>query len=200
MSFVCSYDKQKIVNAKRCQFILIFVVCFGILMYQIGQCVHKFTQANTATGDKYIHVSMTNFPELTICPAYPYDMERLRLHNVTRSGLQWHAMWVSNQPNISPNVFFEDVVLPLDEVVKSVDVFLESEVDGQSHFTFEGNATFCGESFYREKPYYYNGQCYAFVLPTCLHKAGTLELIFRFYNQTDIFIHHPGQFLNPNSR
>ena len=37
-------------------------------------------------------------------------------------------------------------------------------------------------------------------IPDCLHKAGPLEVVFDFYDKTDIFIHHPGQFLSPNSR
>ena len=37
-------------------------------------------------------------------------------------------------------------------------------------------------------------------MPSCLADAGPLEVVFEFYDKTDIFIHHIGQFLSPNSR
>ena len=39
-----------------------------------------------------------------------------------------------------------------------------------------------------------------FVMPSCLANAGPLEVEFGFLQKTDIFIHHNGQFLSPNSR
>lgn len=58
----------------------------------------------------------------------------------------------------------------------------------------------CGEPFFKVSPYYYNGDCFSMELPTCLREAGVLELNIDFFDKTDIFIHHPGQFLSPNSR
>ena len=37
-------------------------------------------------------------------------------------------------------------------------------------------------------------------MPSCLAEAGPLEVVLGFYDKTDIFIHHIGQFLSPNSR
>ena len=37
-------------------------------------------------------------------------------------------------------------------------------------------------------------------MPSCLANAGPLEVEFGFLQKTDIFIHHTGQFLSPNSR
>ena len=37
-------------------------------------------------------------------------------------------------------------------------------------------------------------------MPSCLANAGPLEVEFGFLQKTDIFIHHNGQFLSPNSR
>ena len=37
-------------------------------------------------------------------------------------------------------------------------------------------------------------------MPSCLANAGPLEVVIEFYDKTDIFIHHFGQFLSPNSR
>ena len=51
-----------------------------------------------------------------------------------------------------------------------------------------------------KKEYYFNGDCFATILPDCVIEAGPLEVVFEFYDKTDIFIHHSGQFLSPNSR
>ena len=37
-------------------------------------------------------------------------------------------------------------------------------------------------------------------MPNCLASAGPLEIEFEFFDQTEIFLHHLGQFLSPNSR
>ena len=36
--------------------------------------------------------------------------------------------------------------------------------------------------------------------PQCLQDAGILEVVLTTTDKTDIFIHHRGQFLSPNSR
>ena len=50
------------------------------------------------------------------------------------------------------------------------------------------------------KEYYFNGLCYAIRFPQCLHDLGILELVLFFDQATDVFVHHPNQFLSPNSR
>ena len=38
------------------------------------------------------------------------------------------------------------------------------------------------------------------MVPSCLAEAGVLEVVIEFYDKTDMFIHHLGAFLSPNSR
>ena len=56
------------------------------------------------------------------------------------------------------------------------------------------------KNLFYKKEYYFNGDCFATILPDCVIDAGPLEVVFEFYDKTDIFIHHSGQFLSPNSR
>ncbi len=58
----------------------------------------------------------------------------------------------------------------------------------------------CGQSLFKTSPYYYNGLCFSFDPPKCLTDSGILEVGFSFKGKTDIFTHHSGQFLSPNSR
>ena len=88
----------------------------------------------------------------------------------------------------------------MDEVIEDVDIFGELLLDGKNKFRLRPNETFCDEYLFEKKEYYYNGDCFSFVLPKCLSEAGVLEVVFDFFDKTDIFIHHMGQFLSPNSR
>lgn len=89
--------KEKFKFYKRTQYLLILTFCMTLLIVQVGiswswflqrikvhsivfnsqgsQCVKKFLKASTGTGDKYVHVSKTNFPVPTFCPAVPYRPE-----------------------------------------------------------------------------------------------------------------------------
>ena len=104
--------------------------------------------------------------------------------------------------------------MDLPDVVKSVSIFAEAEVDGTNIVKLtpgdddddvtdakDDAEVPCGQrrSFF-VKEYYYNGDCYALKIPDCLREVGVLEIVMDFHNKTDIFIHHAGQFLSPNSR
>jgi len=73
-------------------------------------------------------------------------------------------------------------------------------VEGSNVLIVKANETLCGENLFKVEEYYYNGDCYALTLPNCLRESGVLELVVDFHDKTDIFIHHEGQFLSPNSR
>ena len=57
-----------------------------------------------------MHVSLTSFPVLTICPTYPYRLEALNANGVaTKSEIQFGAKWVSDKEGKTPNEFYEEV-------------------------------------------------------------------------------------------
>ena len=82
---------------QRFQFAIIFVVCTGILVFQAGQCAFKYLDKETGTADKYVHVSNASFPELSICPTYPYRLDVLQANGVEKTwDVQFDANWISN--------------------------------------------------------------------------------------------------------
>ena len=93
-----------------------------------------------------------------------------------------------------------------DEVIKEVLVYVEQFINGSNLFLFKPGGPkvlpkSCAENrVFVKKPYYYNGECFALALPQCILDASVLELTIKFFEKTDMFVHHPGQFLNPNSR
>lgn len=201
VTFAKERIKQRMNNVKKFQFFIIFLVCMAILAFQTAQCVDKYLEKSTGTADKYVHVSKTSFPIMTICPTYPYKLTKLKEHGLnTKNEIQFGANWVSKQQGISPTEFYKDVVLEIDDIVKHVDVYVEVAIEGKNLFRIKPGEKFCDKELFKTKQYYYNGDCFALRLPSCILDSGVLEVVFDFYNKTDIFIHHPGQFLSPNSR
>ena len=92
--------------------------------------------------------------------------------------------------------------MKLKEVIHTITIYVEQEIDGKNIIKIGPGEALCekGQKLFFKKEYYFNGDCFATVLPDCVIAAGPLEVVFEFYDKTDIFIHHFGQFLSPNSR
>ena len=74
--------------------------------------ITSFSIKSIGTADKYVHVSKTAFPELTICPTYPYRLEVLQANGIeTRNLLRFGSNWISNDTNLSAEQFYKDIVL-----------------------------------------------------------------------------------------
>jgi hypothetical protein len=194
--------QYRLVWVKRFQYAFIVIICTAVLFFQIGKCIEKYYSNNTGTADKYVHVSKTAFPELTICPTYPYKLDKLIANGIsTKSEIQFGANWISNDSRKSPQDFYNEIVLNVDDIVQKVTIYVEQLVNGKNIVNLGPLDTICnGQTLFTSKQYYYNGNCFALVLPDCLRNAGPLEVVFEFIDKTDIFIHHFGQFLSPNSR
>ena len=111
---------------------LVFVSIFGLLC---SKCVEKYFGNRTSTADLYVHTSKVIFPELTLCPTYPYKLDILHQHGIEgRNNIQLGNQWVSNYSHVTPQQFYSDVILQIHEIVHSVKIHLEQPVDGQNIF------------------------------------------------------------------
>ena len=82
---------------KKMQYLLIILICTVVLLFQVAKCIDKYRDKNTGTADKYIHVSKASFPELTICPTYPYRLDVLQANGIaTKNDLRFGSQWISN--------------------------------------------------------------------------------------------------------
>ena len=117
------------------------------------------------------------------------------------SNVQFGAQWLSNDSTKNVLDFYEEMTLDIDDIVDNVLFYLEQPIDGSNIVRFKPNELVCnGSKLFFKKEYYFNGDCFALQIPDCLKSAGPLEIVFDFYDKSDIFIHHIGQFLSPNSR
>ena len=156
----------------------------------------------TGTSESYKDISTVPFPVLTICPTYPYKDDRISYHGVDIvRDIQFKSQWVSNHSDITPKKFYEDVVYRLEDVVLTVLFNLIKPIKGDKNPKVPPGHIFCdGEGIFKISPYYYNGDCFSLDPPKCLQEAGILEIVLTTTDKADIFIHHGGQFLSPNSR
>ena len=205
-SLVTTNKYSKIGILKKLLYALIVITCTVVLIYQVNECVEKYLEKNTGTGDQYVHISKTSFPVMTVCPTYSYNLSVLAANGVgdgaakSRTEIQWNSNWLSNDTGKSPREFYGEMVLKPQEVIAYVKVYTEQFIDGRNILKLKPEDRVCGQEIFVTKEYYYNGDCFAFNPPECVLEAGILEIQFEFFNKTDIFIHHKGQFLSPNSR
>jgi hypothetical protein len=164
------FVKNNLVWIKRFQFAVIGITCTAVLFFQVGKCIEKFLAKNTGTADKYVDVSKTAFPELTICPSYPYKWDKLIANGIpTKEDIQFGGNWISNDSKKSSQEFYNEIVLKVDEIVQKVSIYVEQLVNETTTIILEPLDTICnGQTLFKTKPYYYNGDCFALVLPDCL--------------------------------
>ncbi len=111
------------------------------------------------------------------------------------------SSWASNKT--SPEILFEKAVLKRYDIIEEVVVDLEDPFNGVKQVVVNAQDHICGEGpevWLDELPYYYNGDCYSLNLPRCLSHLGILEIMIKLKVPADIFVHHGGQLLSPNSR
>jgi len=189
-------------RVKKLQRIVMFMGCFGFLLIMVGKLTDKFFKRGTGTSESYKDISTQPFPVLTICPSYPYKDDRIKFHGLDlKKDLQFKAQWVSNQSGVTPKEFYNDVVYSLENIVLNVLFNLIKPINGDKNPKVPPTHIFCGnETIFKTSPYYYNGDCFSMDPPKCLQETGILEVVLTTTDKTDIFIHHRGQFLSPNSR
>ena len=162
--------KKHLVGIKRMQYAFIIIACTTILAFQVAKCTEKYMDKNTARTAVQVTMSKTaTFPELTICPTYKLNV----------------SQWISNDTTKDPS--------DVQEVVKTVTLYVEEGIKGQNIIKLTPNDTICqGQSIFHPK----DGDCFATKLPDCIIDAGPFQLDFDFFNMTgavDIFIQHIDQ-------
>ena len=198
----CSLRRRETVFCfKRCQFWIILSVCTGILLYQATRCVEKYLAYSTGTGDTYVDIKTTSFPELTICSSKSYKLDIAQENGISSlRDIQFDSQWISNDSEKSAVQFYEQIVYSSEEMIKEMEINIGLEVEGKLSHNLQPNDQLCNNTLLKPKPYYYFGDCHALHLPDCILHAGTLEITLTVLQNVDIFIHHHGQFFNPNSR
>lgn len=138
------FVRRKLRSIKKFQYGLIFVVCTAVLLFQVGQCALKYLDKETGTADKYVHVSNTSFPELTICPTYPYREKILQENGIERKwDVQFGASWISNDTTKSALEFYQEMTLDIEDIVDNTLFYLEQPINGSNILRLKPTQSVC---------------------------------------------------------
>ena len=199
----------KIKNRAILKLILFFVLGIfgtGIVGLKCWDCYQRYQNKLTGTSDLYKHISEVPFPDLSFCPVSGYKENVLRSYGLQSiSDYTQESIWTSRNGNTkNPEEVYNDSTFSLEEIIGTVEVYLDRYINGSEKVTFDpkSNRNPCGEEkkVFLAREYYFNGNCYSIIMPKCVHRVGPLEVIVNVKEAVDVFIHHPGQFLSPNSR
>ena len=172
MSYLYKFIKQHLKAIQRLQYLIIIIIAIAVLIIQSYECVEKYMLKNTGSGDKYQHTSQVPFPEMTICPTYPYQLDVLNENGIPgTNNIQLGAQWISNDSSVTPKDLYQDVVIPLDKVVHALRIYFEKFIDGKNIIDLEPNDRVCdNEPVFVTKPYYWNGDCFGLIIPKWVPK------------------------------
>ena len=88
----CQYGLKWV---KHAQYLIIFLLCWGFLVYEIFCALEKYLEKDTGTADEYVLNTKTKFPALTICPSLPYKEEILHRKGILGTYLYYLKIFVS---------------------------------------------------------------------------------------------------------
>ena len=103
---------------------------------------------------------------------------------------------------VGPAELYDEVVWGPEDLLAEVTVNMEQSYHGNVslHLQLGRLSNLCDQTVLADIEYYYNGRCFSLHLPDCLTSRGILELQLNLLQPVDVFIHHAGQFLSPDSR
>ena len=179
-------------------FSILSLIGTGVVALKCWDCYQRYQKKLTGTSDLYKHISEVAFPDLTFCPVSGYIVNVLQNHGLKSVSEYIHdSVWTSKNSDKSTEEFYSEITFGLEEIIGTVEVYLDRYINGSEKVVFDPKSD---SKVFLTREYYFNGNCYSIVMPDGLHQAGPLEVIVNVKVPVDVFIHHPGQLLSPNSR
>ena len=188
--------KKTIPWIQKIQFSLLVLGATAFLVVRVYTCFTTWLDSETGTRTLYLPTSETSFPDLSICPADPYNLEKL-VENGIKGVNEYRSKsnWNSNKPGKKAKDLYEEVVIDVTKIMEKINIFLECQYNGSNVLSFTSfDKTVCyNQSLFQIKEYYYNGDCLTLVMPDCLSQSGVLEIALAFNINVHIFLHHKGK-------
>ena len=196
-----SFFKKTLPLIKKIQFTLLVLSATAYLIVRVYECFTTFFDSETGTRTVYIPTSETPIPDLTVCPADPYNLDNLIQNGIKSvNEYRFNSNWKSNNTGKAAIQLYKDVVIDVTKIVEKINVFLEHQYNGSNVLSFtSSNKKVCdNQSLFEIKEYYYNGDCLSLIMPECLSQSGMLEIALEFNINVHIFLHHKGKGKNLN--
>ena len=181
---------------KKIQFTLLVLGATTFLGYRVFLCFTTFLDSETGTRTLYLPTSETPFPDLSICPSDPYNLEKLVQNGIKGvDEYRLNSNWNSDNPGKKAKDLYEEIVIDVTKIMKKINIFLECQYNGSNVLSLNSfDKKVChNQSLFEIKEYYYNGDCLILTMPECLSKSGVLEIALQFNVDVHIFLHHKGK-------
>ena len=188
--------KKTIPWIKKIQFSLLVLGATAFLVVRVYNCFTTWLDSETGTRTLYLPTSETSFPDLSICPSDPYNLQELVQNGINNvNDYRLKSNWNSNKPGKKAKDLYGEVVIDVTKIMEKINIFLECQYNGSNVLSFTSfNKKVChNQSLFQIKEYYYNGDCLTLVMPDCLSQSGVLEIALEFNMNVHIFLHHKGK-------
>jgi hypothetical protein len=172
------------------------IVCTLLFTYFVIQCIGRYLETETGTGDQYGPINETIFPEFSFCLKDRYKLGSTSAKNDYVYGLNgwnWNAL---DGSNITPGEYYRKITFTPVEVVSNIKIDINIPIMGKYSIEFDPRKEQpCGtDSILSVKPGYWYGDCVIMNVPKCLLNAHPTEIQIRFIKDVVISIQHPNQF------
>ena len=191
-----SWFKKTIPWVKKIQFTLLVLGATAFLVVRVYNCFTTWLDSETGTRTLYLPTSETPFPDLSICPSDPYNLETLIQNGIKGvDEYRFNSNWNSDNPGKKAKDLYEEVVIDVTNIIENINIFLECQYNGSNVLSLNSfNKIVChNQSLFEIKEYYFNGDCLILTMPDCLSKSGVLEIALQFNVDVHIFLHHKGK-------
>ena len=107
-----SFFKKFLPLIKKIQFTLLVLSATAFLIVRVYECFTTFFDCQTGTRTVYIPSSETSIPDLTVCPADPYNLDNLIQNGIKSvNEYRFNTNWNSNNPDKAAIQLYKDVVI-----------------------------------------------------------------------------------------
>ena len=116
-----SFFKKTLPWIKKTQFTLLVLSATAYLIVRVYECFTTFFDSETGTRTVYIPTSETPIPDLTVCPADPYNLDNLIQNGIKSvNEYRFNSNWNSNNTGKEATKMYKDVVIDVTKIVEKI--------------------------------------------------------------------------------
>lgn len=175
---------------------LVTTLCTIVLLWQLSKCLSRYLQYETTAILSVKKTGETTFLAFTVCPAFhhAYKDDILRQYGTSRKVYQ-RGNYTVNETAKSAEEIFEEVTWELSDILKKV--YVKTMDDDQPKVVIPVDESL---DVWMVKFHPLYGKCFSLVLGQNVTRLGVRRVDFTLNSTVYVYLHHPGQFWDYNSK
>ena len=174
---------------------ILFVACV-ILVNEISLCLERFLKVDTKVISSLRSTGEDTFMAFTICPTYHNAYKEKVLQSLgTSMRIYRGGNFTTNSTGKSPWEIFVQVTHDLEDIIETLEI--QTYDTGYEKIADLSNSKSIQWTI---KPYSTFGRCYSMNLDPTLTALGIVSFSIKTKLDIYIYLHHPGQFMNINTK